>query len=151
MANLLCPICCDILNQPIELACGSLVCALCCCRWIELSSKTSCPGCYTHELDNLTISLPSAVVYELLGALKLVCSTCNQKDHQRFVSAGANLKQAKEFNNVIGEVFFPIPLEKVQYIHHCIGITLNNSLLAGLHMSSIACSTCWRGHARTLT
>ena len=79
VANLLCLICCDVLNEPIELACGSLVCALCCCTWIELSSKTSCPGCYTHELDNLTISLPSAVVYELLGALKLVCSTCKGK------------------------------------------------------------------------
>ena len=57
VANILCPICCDILKQPIDLACGSLVCAHCCCRWIELSSKPSCPACYTHELDNLTIGL----------------------------------------------------------------------------------------------
>jgi hypothetical protein len=85
----LCPICCDVLNQPIELACGSLVCARCYCRWIELSPKPSCPGCYTHELDNLTIGLPSVVVYELLGALKLLCGTCKKK------TTAAQLKQHK--------------------------------------------------------
>ena len=95
VANLLCPICCDILKQPIELSCGRLVCAHCCCRWIELSPKPSCPGCYTHELDNLTIGLPSAVVYELLGALKLVCGTCKQKTtaaQTKRVSARAIMK-----------------------------------------------------------
>ena len=88
VANLLCPICCDTLKQPIKLACGRLVCAHCCCRWI-VSPKPTCPGCYTHELDNLTIGLPSAVVYELLGALKLVCGTCKQK------TTAAQLKQHK--------------------------------------------------------
>jgi hypothetical protein len=65
VANLLCPICCDILKQPIELSCGRLVCAHCC------------------------IGLPSAVVYEILGALKLVCGTCKQK------TTAAQLKQHK--------------------------------------------------------
>ena len=88
-ANVLCPICCDVLNHPIELACGSLVCAHCCYRWIELSPKPSCPGCYTHDLDDVSISLPSAVVYELLGALKLVCQTCQQK------TTAAQFKQHK--------------------------------------------------------
>ncbi len=35
------------------------------------------------------------------------------EDHKKFVDAGADLKKAKEFNNVIGKAFFPIPLEKV--------------------------------------
>ena len=39
---------------------------------------------------------------------------------------------------MIGEVFFPIPLENVQYIHHCIGIssiTHCQVCIPGLHMS----------------
>ena len=35
------------------------------------------------------------------------------RDHQKFLDAGGDIKKAKEFNNVIGEAFFPIPLEKV--------------------------------------
>ncbi len=37
-----------------------------------------------------------------------------QKVHSNFMSkAGGNLKQAKHFNNVIGDYFFDIPLENV--------------------------------------
>ena len=75
-STLLCPLCCGVLNQPIELACGSLVCASCCSRWIEVSGQVSCPCCYQHDLHDLTIALPSAIVYDLLGDLKVVCSTC---------------------------------------------------------------------------
>ena len=77
-ANLLCPLCCGVLSQPVELACGNLVCANCCCKWIEVSGDVSCPCCYHHQLDNLTVGLPSAVVYDLLGAMKLSCSSCHQ-------------------------------------------------------------------------
>ena len=38
-----------------------------------------------------------------------------QSDHKKFISiAGGNLKKAKEFNNVIGDYFFDIPLENVR-------------------------------------
>lgn len=36
-------------------------------------------------------------------------------DHQRFLSAGGDLMDAKDYNNVIGEHFVSIPLENVQY------------------------------------
>ena len=74
-STLLCPLCCGVLYQP-ELACGSLVCASCCCRWVEVSGQVSCPCCYQHHIHDLTIALPSAIVYDLLGDLKLVCSNC---------------------------------------------------------------------------
>ena len=38
----------------------------------------SCPCCYYHHLDNLTMSLPSTVVQDLLGTLKLSCAKCHQ-------------------------------------------------------------------------
>ena len=76
--NLLCPLCSGVLNQPVELACGNLVCANCCCRWIHLSGGLACPCCYQHQLDSLTVGLPSGVVYNLLGDVKLVCKACKQ-------------------------------------------------------------------------
>jgi len=47
--NLLCPLYLRVLDKPVELACDSLdslVCASCCCRWIELSGKVSRPCCW---------------------------------------------------------------------------------------------------------
>ena len=104
MANLVCPIFCDILNQPIELACGALVCAQCCCRCIQLSPQPSCPCCYSHDLDDNIISLPSAVVYEVLGSLKLVCGTCQHK------TTAAQFKQHKA-SQCQGHYDIPSPSE----------------------------------------
>ncbi len=67
---LACPLCLKVLDQPVELACDALVCASCCCKWIEMSGGVMCPCCYRHELDNLTVGLPSTVVRDLLGNLK---------------------------------------------------------------------------------
>lgn len=36
-----CPQCCYFLSQPVELDCGRLVCAHCCCKWLELSGETA--------------------------------------------------------------------------------------------------------------
>ena len=36
-----------------------------------------------------------------------------RSDHQSFMSAGGILNDAKEHNNVIGELFFDIPIENV--------------------------------------
>ena len=78
MANLLCPLCCGVLDQPVELACDRLVCASCCCRWIEVSGEVGCPCCYDHHLDHLTVRRPTAVIYDLLGSMKLSCSNCHR-------------------------------------------------------------------------
>lgn len=39
--------------------------------------------------------------------------TSLKSDHENFVKAGNNTKNAKEFNNVIDEPMFNIPLEQV--------------------------------------
>lgn len=39
-----------------------------------------------------------------------------RSDHQKFVNAGSQLKQAKEFNNAIHEPFFDIPLDQVSIL-----------------------------------
>ena len=36
-------------------------------------------------------------------------------DHQQYLAAGGNIRNAKDFNNVIGPYFFEIPLNQVYY------------------------------------
>ena len=43
--SLTCPLCLELLHQPIELSCGSLVCLSCCCKWLQVSGKIDCPCC----------------------------------------------------------------------------------------------------------
>ncbi len=75
---LLCHLCSEVVSQPVELECESLVCASCCCRWIQVSGGASCPCCYHHRLDDETITLPSAVVLDLPGTLRLSCTKCSR-------------------------------------------------------------------------
>ena len=63
--TLQCPICADILCQPIELSCGSLVCSQCCCKWLQFSQKLDCPCCYSHQLSTETIKTPNSVILGL--------------------------------------------------------------------------------------
>ena len=37
-----------------------------------------------------------------------------KEDHQNFVNAGANLRNAKDYNNVIEENMFDIPIDQVR-------------------------------------
>lgn len=49
-----CPICCDILRQPVELVtCGRIVCAQCVCRWLHHLTEPTCPCCYTDHLEDV--------------------------------------------------------------------------------------------------
>ena len=50
-----------------------------------------------------------------------------QNDYQRFVDDGSQLRRAKEFNNAIGEPFFSIPLDQVNYFNSTKANTLQNS------------------------
>ena len=75
-SGLLCPLCLDVLDQPAKLACGALVCASCLCKWVGASGGRSCPCCYQHDLDELSVTLPSPVVNDLLRDLKMQCREC---------------------------------------------------------------------------
>ena len=71
-------ICCMVLNQPVELACGSIVCGSCCCQWIKYSKPPSIPclSCYDDELNSSTIRPPPPLLVMLLSDLQLHCARC---------------------------------------------------------------------------
>ena len=69
-----------VLNQPVELACGSIVCASCCRQWIKYSKPPSihCPSCYDDELNSSTIRSPPTLLVTLLSELLLHCIKCGK-------------------------------------------------------------------------
>lgn len=55
LSELKCPICLDILSQPIELVtCGRLMCADCMCKWLCASDHLACPCCYKEHLRDFS-------------------------------------------------------------------------------------------------
>lgn len=90
LSELNCPICCDILNQPVELVtCGRMVCAECMCRWLDQHNSLSCPCCYTDHLEDFnTIKKAPSLVVTSISRLCVVCGNCDNhmkldtwKDH----------------------------------------------------------------------
>ena len=80
LEELQCPICCDILRSPVELTdCRSVVCAECCCSWIDYCEDTSCPCCYSDHLKDFnTVRPASQLLLTLLGGLCVICSVCER-------------------------------------------------------------------------
>ena len=84
LTDLTCPICLDIVSQPIELStCSSLVCAECCCKWLrqidDLSLPLLCPCCHSdHFKDFSTIRQVGELTMKLLKLLMVTCTLCGQ-------------------------------------------------------------------------
>ena len=64
-----CPLCLGVLERPLELGCGKVVCASCCCRWVQINNNLSCPCCDTHFLDREGVKPPSEGFLQLLGQI----------------------------------------------------------------------------------
>ncbi len=89
-----CPICTRILNQPLQISCGAVICLDCCCKWIQLSPSLSCPCCYSHSLGRSTLNSPSPLITSLLNDLlinckrncmKIVCASQYKAHHLQIV------------------------------------------------------------------
>ena len=75
-----CPMCLCVLDRPVELHCGPLVCAGCCSQWIQSFCRpaTPCPCCYSSDPVSIAdIRPPPPVVVKLLGNLLVQCRRCN--------------------------------------------------------------------------
>ena len=86
LKELHCPICCDILQSPVELVdCRAVVCAECCCSWLQYCEETTCPCCYGNYLQDFSTVRPAAqLVLSLLGGLCVMCDKCG--GHMRLES-----------------------------------------------------------------
>lgn len=70
----LCPICTQLLDRPIQLGCGTIICLRCCRSWIQFHSPPlSCPCCYEIRLDTTHIRPPPPLVVSLVEGLLVHC------------------------------------------------------------------------------
>ena len=84
--DILCPICCSVLERPIEFDYGSAVCLLCCTNWIQMSDSIQCPCCYSSLESHA--KPPSRLTLGVIGQQLVECSMgCN-----RAVKVGFYLK-----------------------------------------------------------
>jgi hypothetical protein len=68
-----CPICTQLLDCPLELGCGTIICLGCCTSWIQFHHPPlSCPCCY-DSLGSKHIRSPPPLVVTLLEGLLLYC------------------------------------------------------------------------------
>ena len=71
--KLTCPLCSNIFSKPVELSCGGIVCADCCCKRIQSTLSLSCPCCSDHSLNSSTVKSPSPLLVSLLEDLLISC------------------------------------------------------------------------------
>lgn len=97
LTHLTCPICEDVLRQPVELVtCGSVLCAECICKWLLHHDNLACPCCYVDHLrDFNTIRQATSLVVNSISSLCVVCGQCN--NHMQLNSYGNHLKNCIPF------------------------------------------------------
>ena len=97
--NLCCPICMVLLDRPVELGCGSIICMGCCRRWIQHHQCSSlvCPCCYNNRFDSKHIRPPykngyvphMCCAYGAVTAahvqVALMCRTCASYCHTSYM------------------------------------------------------------------
>ena len=75
--QLSCQLCRGILDRPVKLSCGAIVCSPCCSKWMKQRTKDrleiSCPCCNTHKLESSAIRPPPPLVLSLLAGVLVHC------------------------------------------------------------------------------
>lgn len=75
--QLSCPVCTNILQRPVELSCGVIICSTCCSKWVAVCMaqrlQISCPCCHSHLLDRQSIHPPPPLVLSLLAGVLVYC------------------------------------------------------------------------------
>lgn len=76
MQDLCCPVCTMLLDRPIELGCGTILCLKCIKSWVQFqcSHSLTCPCCYGKRLESSHIRHPPTLVVSLLKGLLVHCS-----------------------------------------------------------------------------
>ena len=71
-----CPVCTEVLERPLELKCGRMICLSCLIRWVQVSCALSCPCCHDHTLNSDSMWSPSPITMAMLGSLPVTCGIC---------------------------------------------------------------------------
>eukprot|EP00731_Ephydatia_muelleri_P028949 Em0020g593a len=73
------PLCCEILDQPLELMYSAIVCAKCLNAWLVVSVDVQCPCCFNREpLASSYIKTTPTLVLNLLSDVVVHCVLCSR-------------------------------------------------------------------------
>ena len=77
--SIICPICLDIPDRPIELIpCNVHVCCECICAALEASRSISCPCCYDDHLSDFSTIRPvTPIINDVLKCTMHKCKLCH--------------------------------------------------------------------------
>ena len=79
LSKLECPLCCEILSQPIELPCSVLACAECIIAWLKISGTVLCPCCYSDiPMAPASLRPASDLIISLLHDILVHCTSCGR-------------------------------------------------------------------------
>lgn len=79
LSKLECPLCCEILSQPIELPCSVLACAECIIAWLKISGTVLCPCCYSDiPMAPASLRPASDLIISLLRDILVHCISCDR-------------------------------------------------------------------------
>ena len=74
-----CPLCVDILAQPIQLPCSTLACAQCIIQWVVTTASVHCPCCFSQQPIVLPLLQPAShLVLLLLKDVVVHCVSCSR-------------------------------------------------------------------------
>eukprot|EP00731_Ephydatia_muelleri_P011283 Em0006g177a len=76
LQQLKCPLCLEVVKQPLELPCKALVCAKCIRQWIVVSADVQCPCCY--DTAPLLLNPAPTLVLNILGDVLVHCAVCSR-------------------------------------------------------------------------
>lgn len=74
--QLCCPICTFLLNGPVQLSCGAIICLPCCKSWVNhrpSGSMATCPCCYDHLFNSSEVHSPPPLIASLMEGLLVHC------------------------------------------------------------------------------
>ena len=79
LSKLQCPLCLEILSQPIELPCSVLACAECVIEWLKVSGTVLCPCCYSAvPMASASLRPASDLIILLLNDVLVHCPSCGR-------------------------------------------------------------------------
>ena len=76
LQHLKCPLCLEVVKQPLELPCKALVCTKCIRQWIVMSADVQCPCCC--DTAPLLLNPAPTLVLKILGDLLIHCAACSR-------------------------------------------------------------------------
>ena len=92
--DFVCPMCCMVVDRPVEMICGHIVCLHCISKWLHTCEHAtpSCPCCPTQLRVASDLKPVTQVLKTILGGLKVRCDN----DSCPAITDLANLRQHVE-------------------------------------------------------